>query len=75
MKQKNRTISAIRMLATLMVVTLHITQRLEGRFDRLHYATDWLNLGLVMFSAFPDSYTPIGTWKTGAGGFGTDSSN
>lgn len=42
-------ISIIRMICTLAVVVLHIFQQLERIFGEIHYATDWLNLGLVMF--------------------------
>ena len=49
MGEKDWTVSKIRMLATLMVVALHISQHLERRIANLHYVTDWLNLGLVLF--------------------------
>ena len=50
MKQsKDYTISAIRMLSTVMVVVLHISQQMEKVNSHLHFVTDWLNLGLVMF--------------------------
>lgn len=42
-------ISLIRMLCTLMVVALHISQVMEKEAAGLHILTDWLNLGLVMF--------------------------
>ena len=46
---KDVRISLIRMISTVMVVVLHIFQQLENTFGNLHYFTDWLNLGLVMF--------------------------
>lgn len=42
-------ISIIRMICTLAVVVLHITQQLERVYAPIRYVTDWLNLGLVMF--------------------------
>lgn len=47
--KRDARISAIRMICTLAVVVLHITQQLEKIYAPIHYATDWLNLGLVMF--------------------------
>lgn len=49
MKEKNQSISTIRMLCTLSVVALHITQQYEKIVPWIHVVTDWLNLGLVMF--------------------------
>ena len=49
MNKKDYSISAIRMLSTLMIVVLHIFQQIEKINNKIHYATDWLNLGLVMF--------------------------
>ena len=42
-------ISVIRMICTLAVVVLHITQQLERLYIPMRFLTDWLNLGLVMF--------------------------
>ena len=42
-------ISAIRLICTLAVVALHICQATEKLNDNIHYFTEWLNLGLVMF--------------------------
>lgn len=42
-------ISIIRMICTLAVVVLHITQQLERISEEIRYTTEWLNLGLVMF--------------------------
>ena len=47
--KRDARISIIRMICTLAVVVLHIFQQLESICKPLHYATDWLNLGLVMF--------------------------
>jgi peptidoglycan/LPS O-acetylase OafA/YrhL len=47
--KRDARISAIRMICTLAVVVLHITQQLEKIYAPIRYATDWLNLGLVMF--------------------------
>ena len=48
-KQKDIRISLIRMISTMMVVLLHITQQMEKFVLNLNIITDWLNLGLVMF--------------------------
>ena len=47
--KKDQAVSSIRMIATIMVVTLHIFQQLEKNLPEIHIATDWLNLGLVLF--------------------------
>lgn len=47
--KRNIRISIIRMICTLAVVVLHITQQLERIVYPIRYATDWLNLGLVIF--------------------------
>lgn len=46
---KDKSISSIRFLATMMVVILHIFQQLERLNPYVHILTDWLNLGLVLF--------------------------
>lgn len=66
--KRNPSISLIRMLCTGMVVLVHISQQLESVLSQMRYATDWLNLGLVMFfciSAFLYSgreITSVGKW-------------
>lgn len=47
--KKDVSVSSIRLLATTMVVVLHISQQLERLNPQLHILTDWLNLGLVLF--------------------------
>lgn len=42
-------ISAIRLICTISVVALHICQATERLNGTIHFFTDWLNLGLVMF--------------------------
>lgn len=66
MIKKDYTVSLIRMISTMMVVMLHISQHFEREFIHLRCVTDWLNLGLVMFftiSAFLYSTRNIGTTK------------
>ena len=64
---KDAKISAIRLICTLAIVVLHIFQQLESDVQNLNIATDWLNLGLVMFcciSAFLYSSRNIdNAWK------------
>lgn len=64
---KDAKISAIRLICTLAIVVLHIFQQLERYVQNLNIATDWLNLGLVMFcciSAFLYSLRNIdNAWK------------
>ena len=47
--EKDYAVSSIRMIATFMVVVLHILQQFERISSHLHILTDWCNLGLVMF--------------------------
>ena len=47
--EKDYAVSSIRLIATAMVVVLHILQRLESISPNLHVLTDWFNLGLVLF--------------------------
>ena len=47
--KKDQAVSSIRMISTIMVVILHIFQQLEKTLPEIHIATDWLNLGLVLF--------------------------
>ena len=65
--KKDAKISAIRLICTLAIVVLHIFQQIESDVKNLNIATDWLNLGLVMFcciSAFLYSSRNIGdAWK------------
>lgn len=44
---KNGAISCIRMVSTLMIVLLHILQRIST--EKFGVITDWINLSLVMF--------------------------
>lgn len=46
---KDYRISSIRMMATIMVVALHVCQYLEKYYWYLRIVREWLNLGLVMF--------------------------
>lgn len=65
---KDLRISAIRLLCTMMIVLLHITQQMSQQHPALSVLSDWLNLGLVMFfsiSAFLYSQreiTGVGKW-------------
>lgn len=43
------TLSAIRLLATLMIVTLHITQQIERIRPSIHILTDFLEIALTFF--------------------------
>ena len=47
--KKDYVVSSIRMVATMLVVVLHIFQQMERTNPDIHVATDWLNLGLVLF--------------------------
>lgn len=47
--KKDYAVSSIRMIATILVVVLHIFQQMERTNPDIHIATDWLNLGLVLF--------------------------
>lgn len=49
MRERNYTISAIRMICTISIVVLHIFQQYETIMPAIRVVTDWLNLGLVMF--------------------------
>ena len=47
--KKDYSISCIRGIATLLVVGIHIAQRLSLTYPRASLISDWGNIGLVMF--------------------------
>ena len=65
--KKDYAVSSIRMIATILVVVLHIFQQMERTNPDIHIATDWLNLGLVLF--FGISGFLYSGRKIGGGGY------